>query len=185
MMLRRSLAFAFLMLAGMPSAAYAHKLKVFAIVADQEVQGYAFFIGGGRAAHANWSASAGGNPLVSGHTDDQGRFAFATPASVADTVVTVNTGEGHVASSSLPASQFLGMADPSPADDAPGVPASGNRAQNQSALVEAAVQRQVAPLMERIEEMDSRLSFTDIVSGTCLILGLGGMALWAMGRRRA
>ena len=81
--LRRLLLFVpFLMLAGMPSAAYAHKLKVFATVEDQQVHGYAFFIGGGRAAHANWQASAGGNPLVAGHTDDQGRFAFAAPVPV-------------------------------------------------------------------------------------------------------
>ena len=184
--LRRLLLFVpFLMLAGMPSAAYAHKLKVFAIVEDQQVHGYAFFIGGGRAAHANWQASAGGNPLVAGHTDDQGRFAFAAPVPVADTVVTVNTGEGHMASSGLPASRFLGIADPAAADDPSAGPASGSPGRNEAALIEAAVQRQVAPLMERIEQMDSRLSLTDIVSGMCLILGLGGIALWVTGRRRA
>jgi nickel transport protein len=54
-----------------------------------------------------------------------------------------------------------------------------------AALIAAAVQRQIAPLMARIEQMDSRLRLTDVVSGICLILGLGGIALRARGRRRA
>jgi nickel transport protein len=51
-------------------------------------------------------------------------------------------------------------------------------------LVEAAVQRQVAPLLERIEMMDDRLRFTDVMSGIFLIIGLAGIGLWARGRRR-
>lgn len=38
--------------------------------------------------------------------------------------------------------------------------------------------------MEQIDRMESRLRFTDMVSGVFLILGLAGMALWAKGRRR-
>lgn len=53
-----------------------------------------------------------------------------------------------------------------------------------AALVEAAVAREVAPLLERIEAMDARLRFADILSGVFLILGLAGMGLWATGRRR-
>ena len=50
-------------------------------------------------------------------------------------------------------------------------------------LVEAAVQRQVEPLLERIEAMDSRLRYTDMMSGLFLIAGLAGMVLWALGRK--
>lgn len=52
-----------------------------------------------------------------------------------------------------------------------------------AALVEAAVERQVGPLLERIEVMDARMRFTDIVAGLCLIFGLAGIGLWARGRR--
>ncbi|MFT3689416.1 cobalamin biosynthesis protein CbiL [Paenirhodobacter sp.] len=50
-------------------------------------------------------------------------------------------------------------------------------------LVEAAVQRQVAPLLERIEQMDARMRVTDVVSGLFLIIGLAGAALYLRGRR--
>ncbi|WP_246161855.1 hypothetical protein [Segnochrobactrum spirostomi] len=50
--------------------------------------------------------------------------------------------------------------------------------------MDAAVQRQIEPLMEQIEAMDSRLRFTDVISGLFLILGLAGMGLWANGRRK-
>ena len=52
-----------------------------------------------------------------------------------------------------------------------------------AALVESAVQRQVEPLLERIEQMDNRLRFTDIMSGIFLIIGLAGIGLWARGRK--
>ena len=43
---------------------------------------------------------------------------------------------------------------------------------------------ELKPLMEQIDRMESRLRFTDMVSGVFLILGLAGMGLWARGRRR-
>jgi nickel transport protein len=175
----------FLAVAGMPSVAYAHKLKVFAAVEDKQVHGYAFFIGGGRAADAAWKATTQGSLLASGRTDEEGRFAFAAPPRAADTLVTVDTGEGHVSSTTLPASRFgapattTASALPAPQSASPDMAKPAD-----AAIVEAAVQRQIAPLLERIEQMDSRLRLTDVISGTCLILGLGGMALWARGKRR-
>lgn len=163
--------------------AQAHKLKVFATVEGGQVKGYGFFIGGGRAAEAVWTAKdPAGAALASGTTDGEGRFAFPAPQPPVDATVTVDTREGHVASVTLPAARF-GGATPVPAravDEPAPVAAADARL---DAVVEAAVQRQVAPLMERIEQMDSRLRVADVMSGVFLILGLAGMALWAKGRR--
>ncbi|SNS90528.1 nickel transport protein [[Luteovulum] sphaeroides subsp. megalophilum] len=52
------------------------------------------------------------------------------------------------------------------------------------AIVSQAVEAEVAPLLERIEQMDARMRVTDIVSGLFLIFGGAGIALWARGRRR-
>lgn len=165
--------------------AQAHKLKVFATVEGGEVTGYAFFIGGGRAAGAAWTAKdPAGTTLASGTTDGEGSFAFPVPQPPVDATMTVDTREGHVAAATLPASRFGGGAavSPPPADGAaPAVEAEGEA--RLAALVEAAVQRQVTPLMERIEQMDDRLRLADVMSGIFLILGLAGMALWAKGRR--
>jgi nickel transport protein len=164
--------------------AQAHKLKVFATVEGGEVKGYAFFIGGGRAAQTAWVArDAAGAPFASGTTDGEGRFAFPAPQPPTDATVTVDTREGHVASMTLPASRFGGRAVAA----APALPTDGSTTIDPdarlAALVEAAVQRQVAPLLERIEQLDSRLRYADILSGIFLILGLAGIGLWARGRR--
>ena len=164
--------------------AQAHKLKVFATVEGGEVTGYAFFIGGGRAAGAVWTAKdPAGTALASGTTDGEGRFAFPVPQPPVDATVTVDTREGHVAAAILPASRFGGAAAPLPPVDGPAPAVEAEGEARLAALVEAAVQRQVTPLMERIEQMDDRLRLADVMSGIFLILGLAGMALWAKGQR--
>lgn len=164
--------------------AQAHKLKVFATVEGGEVTGYAFFIGGGRAAGAVWTAkNPAGTALASGTTDGEGRFAFSVPQPPVDATVTVDTREGHVAAATLPASRFGGATAPLPPVDGPAAVREAQGDARLAALVEAAVQRQVTPLMERIEQMDDRLRLADVMSGIFLILGLAGMALWAKGRR--
>lgn len=173
--------------------AQAHKLKVFATVEGGEARGYAFFIGGGRAMQTPWTAKdASGSPIAEGTTDGEGRFAFPAPQPPVDVTVTVDTREGHIASATLAAARFAGGAATTAASvpvvsgavpaDAPAAPRVTD--ERLAALVEAAVQRQVEPLMEQVEQMDSRLRLTDITSGVFLILGLAGMGLWASGRRR-
>lgn len=191
--MKRLAAALLLFLLAFAAPAQAHKLKVFATVAGDSIAGYAFFIGGGRPQGTPWVAKDGaGSTVASGTTDAEGRFAFALPAATAgDVTVTVDTREGHIASATLTAARLAGGAAPSPSlaaatgSPAPDSPASAVAdTRPLDAIVEAAVQRQVEPLLERIEELDARLRVTDIVSGVFLILGLAGMALWARGRRK-
>lgn len=160
------------------SPALAHKLKVFATVEGHTVSGYAFFIGGGRPDGGAWTArDAAGRILGQGTTDQEGRFAFDLPASASDITVTVDAHDAHVASATLGAER---VAHP------PNVPATAEpdpAGERLPAQVEAAVQRQVAPLLERIEQMDARLRYVDMLSGVFLIAGLAGMLMWARGRR--
>ncbi|MCK0206623.1 cobalamin biosynthesis protein CbiL [Starkeya koreensis] len=183
-MRRRAAALLFLIF-GLAVPAQAHKLKVFATVEGTSVAGYAFFIGGGRPHGTPWTAKDSSGEIAGGTTDAEGRFAFTLPPAGAagDVTVTVDTREGHIASATLSAARLGGSAAPATAmavRTAAPTPATTDI----TAAVEAAVQRQVEPLLERIEELDARLRVTDIVSGIFLILGLGGMALWARGRRR-
>ncbi len=174
--------------------AAAHKLKVFAIVSGDAITGYAFFIGGGRARGVPWVADDGGGRIASGETDGEGGFSLEPPQPVtSDITVTVDTREGHIASAVIAASRLgvrtgsVPLASPSEGADTPETPGGAVAAVAPGAdadMVEAAVQRQVAPLLERIEMMDDRLRFTDVMSGIFLIVGLAGIGLWARSRRR-
>lgn len=182
MILRRVLILLCALLLAGPAAA--HSLRVFARVEGGQVSGYGFFIGGGRPQGVDWQAQMGPETIARGQTDARGSFGFPAPATVTgDVVVTVNTGEGHIASTTLKPERFGGAPMPAAAVIEPAMAPDGTGAALSRADVEAAVAAQVAPLMERIEQMDARMRLTDLLSGVFLILGLAGMALWARGRR--
>ena len=156
--------------------AAAHALRVFAAVEGDRVAGYGFFIGGGRPAGAHWTARQGDTLLAEGVTDAGGGFAFAAPGSGdAPVTVTIDAGDGHAAVATLAGDRFVaGGTAAAPAAAATATPE----------MIEAAVARQVAPLLERIEVMDARMRLTDLVAGLCLIGGIAGMGLWLKDRRR-
>lgn len=183
-----------LVLAGLllPVPALAHRLKVFAAVEDGAIEGYGFFIGGGRPMAALVEiADATGAVQFHGTTDGEGRFRWVVPAP-ADYTVTVNAQDGHIARVSLPAARFGGTGEASlaaaiPTSGQPGPPpgtVATPHDPNLAPLIEAAVQHQIEPLLERIEEMDSRLRLTDIMSGVFLILGAAGGLSAFMARRK-
>lgn len=170
------------------SPASAHKLKVFATVEGQTVRGYAFFIGGGRPEGSPWVAKeAAGTVIASGTTDAEGRFAFALPAAIAsDVTVTVDTQEAHIASATLAANRLAGAPSLVPPAAAPAAGAADVAVDDArlAALIAGAVQKEIEPLLERLEAMDARLRYTDMISGVFLIIGLVGIGLWARERRR-
>lgn len=171
-----------------PGPALAHKLKLFVTVEGAEISGYAFFIGGGRPRGAAWRVEdAAGKPLQEGITDDEGAFRWLTPVP-ADYIVVVDAGDGHGATATVPAARFAGIPAVAAPAGAQGAPDSGSStvpADRVEALVALAVQREIAPLLARIEEMDSRLRLTDLITGVFLIFGAAGGLLWLSGRRSA
>ena len=175
----RRLAILLLVLA-LPQAALAHKLRVFAAVEDGAVTGYAFFVGGGRPQDVPWQITdATGAVLAEGRTDDAGVYRW-TPPAPQDLTVTVNAEDGHFASATVTAARFGGQEAPPVAQ--PETPAVTAPAPDDEAVA-AAVRREMLPLLERIEEMDNRLRFTDVISGVFLIQGAAGGILWLRGRK--
>lgn len=172
--------------------AAAHGLRVFATVEGSEIVGYGFFVGGGRPKDVAWSAAMAGREVARGRTDDEGRFAFATPSPVEGPVtVTLDAGDGHVAAREIGPERFGAAPAPEPPagaaalpEDPPtDAPATPPPAAVTEAMIRTAVAREVAPLLERIEEMDARIRVADVVAGLCAIFGLAGVALWARAPR--
>ena len=183
----------------MTQPALAHRLRLYAHVEDSAVVGFAFFVGGGRARDAEISfRDASGRNLHVGRTDHEGAFAF-TPPQPQDVVIIVNSGDGHAAETSLPLERFTARATPEAAHEAGPVAQAEAGAPSQTGAVstlrpadlalierkvEAAVARQIAPLLEAYALAEGRVRFNDLMGGIGMIVGLAGAALWASRRRR-
>lgn len=188
---------AILLLVGMTAMAgatpaFAHKLKVFATAIGASVEGRAYFVGGGAAigAPVTLTDSAGGIAATATTQPPDGSFAFALPYRD-DFIVGIDAQDGHVADFALqadrlaetlpaaphatPASAAELISEP-PSASVTAVPSVGGEA------IEAAVARQVAPLTDQIDEMQSSIGLRDVLGGVGYVLGIFG--LWALLARR-
>ena len=101
--LRSTPALVVLILFVMGGAAEAHKLKVFATVTGAVIDGYAYFSPGGRANTVSVTlATNDGVVQAKAITDAEGNFRFEATRRV-DYVITVDAGDGHVASTTIAA----------------------------------------------------------------------------------
>ncbi|MBL8572602.1 MAG: cobalamin biosynthesis protein CbiM [Hyphomicrobiaceae bacterium] len=198
------LVFALLALLAVAIPAQAHRLKLFATVEAGNVSGYAFFVGGGRAAGVRLTIrDRDGHLLHGGETDADGGFRFAPDRPIA-LVIAVESGDGHIAETSVDAERFgaganppllaatlstvVPEAAPAPAAESPPLDLSAAAEARIAALVEAATARAVAaqirPLLEAHAASEGRARFNDIVGGIGMIVGLCGLAAWGFSRRR-
>jgi nickel transport protein len=133
-----------------------------------------------------------GKELLTGKTDDQGKFSFKIPAEAAtqkmDLNIVVEAAMGHRGSWLLKAGSYLSGATPgkaaAPAPASPAAPAAPQtkaanvEQQALEAAVNKALERQLAPIKEMLTELTiHRTSLQDILGGIGYILGLFG--LWA------
>lgn len=183
-----------LLLAGFSSPAAAHRLKLFATLENGVVSGYAFFVGSGRAHGAAIAVTdESGKEVARLVTDDEGAYSWKPPAPQTYKLE-ANTGDGHIADAVIDRSRFGGADETAasadaPAADAPAAPAAAapaaavTQAQIERA-VDAAVARQIRPLLEAYDAAEGRTRFNDIMGGVGMIVGLAGVALWASSRRK-
>lgn len=169
----RLLAAAFL-LAGLTAAgpAWAHKMKVFAVIEGDAIVGSAYFSPGGRVQDAEAVLSVGGEEVARTRTGTDGEFRFALtrpgPYRIA-----VDGGDGHAA--------FFTVADGAP----PAAPASLSApAAIGEAALEQALARQIRPLREQIDAYEEKIRLHDILGGLGVIAGLAGVAFGLSERRK-
>lgn len=126
----------------------------------------------------------GDNEIAAGQACADGGFALAVLLPTAKEVsIIVDTREGRVANVRFGPEQVGGGAGATPGETAPAsLPA--DMAVSVASPVEAAIERQMTPLLERADEMDSRRRLSDLISSLFLVFGMVGMGFWVLERRK-
>lgn len=170
--------------------ASAHLLKVFAWAEGNEIHGYAYTAGGGRAPGARITVHGPDDAtLATLQPDGKGEFHYVTEDRGPHRIV-ADSGDGHRASWTVSAAE-LGAADsggaaaPGEAGDAPDEPQARPATSDHrlAALVERAVARQVGPLRAELQAHAERARLGDVVGGIGFIFGIAGVVLWWRSRR--
>lgn len=181
-------------------AALAHKVTVFAWVEGGTVHTESKFSGGRPAKGALIEVyDAAGDKLLEGRTDDRGYFTFQPPRAEALQVVLV-AGTGHRNEWRVAAEEFTGTAAPQSATD----PSASSQVKTPDAsivdhasetvsvsmselqgLIEAALDKKLAPIERRLGTWSDGPSLTDIIGGIGYIIGLVGLAAYLQSRRKS
>ena len=201
----------FLLLALMSQPALAHKLKVFAQTEGDWIRGRAYFVGGAGAGGARVEVQdSEGRVLAELTPADDGSFAYRALAPVEHRLV-ARTGDGHRTQWTIAGETLRGAlappTNPNPPDPsdisepssarpqpladtlAPQFPLDHDSVAPQAfdpaliGSIEQALARQTHPLAERLNALEERVRFQDVLGGIGYILGLTGLALWWRCRR--
>lgn len=196
-----------LLLLGMPTRAWAHKVNVFAYVEGDQVVVEAYFPDGRKCRDSTVEVfDSQGNRVLTGKTDAEGHFAFRPPVRT-DLLIRLIASMGHQAEYTVSAAELSGVeplpSKPEAPPSAPGAEAesstgsdsakaaessqSGPGAVDLSALEQAidrAVARQILPLRRTIEEERDRRRFLDIVGGIGYIVGVMGLVAYLHSKRQ-
>lgn len=160
----RLLAFLALVLAANP--AYAHKLKLFVSQDGTQISGKVYFAGGGAAIDvAGTVTDSQGHVVATLRTDAEGRF-HVTDAAALPLHIRFESADGHMAETTL---GDVAAPDSAPVTANPGM--------------EAAIARQLVPLREQLDRMETRARLSDIIGGVGVIIGLFGAYAWIAARR--
>ena len=179
-----------------PAAAWAHNVNVFAFVEGETVVAECYFSDGAKCRDSTIEVfDKRGKKFAEGKTDEEGRFSFRPPVRT-DLVIRLTASMGHQAEYTVPASDLpeglpaalqtahnqaaarpAGLAKESRAQEA-AVPADIER------IIDKALARQLAPILRALEESRRARRFSDIVGGIGYIVGMMGLALYFLSRRR-
>lgn len=192
------------------SAAYAHKVQMFAYAEGDQVFVEGYFADGKKAMKSEVVVyDTSGAELLRGKTSDEGQFNFKAPKKT-DLRIVVDAGMGHKTEYTLPAGEIHTAGDNKTAgaaarsgskegksktvkdekgkEDKVGVGQTSRLDEAQlEAVIEKAVERSVGeaikPLVRSFTEMQQKNQLTTIIGGIGYILGLMGIVLYFKSRR--
>ncbi len=169
---------------------YAHKLNVFAAWEGDQVTGYAYFPGGGRAAAVEVTVTADdGRELAVLRTDTDGVFTYR-PDIAGGLKFTVQSVDGHRAVYTVAADpRAAAVAEAPPADKTNAVnPLLPDTAPPPAATLTATVvadliSREIRPLREEVAAYRSEVRLHDVIGGLGYITGLAGLVMYMKAKK--
>lgn len=163
-----------------PSAAWAHKFKLFATVQGHEAVGYGYFSGGERARSVPVlllsvpDNGSDGQEVARTTTSEDGEFRL--PLVQPGHYRLQATIDGHRAEFALAFQVGDGVAPVTPA--ASGAASGTVDAQALADVVERVVERQIAPLREQLDAYENTVRLHDALGGVGWLVGLCGLWAW-------
>jgi len=174
------------------SPAHAHRVNVFCWVEGKTIHCQSSFAGGNPVQNGELSVrTQSGETLVSGKTDNQGKFSFSAPdADQGDLRVTVQAGMGHKGAWPIKSGEYIPENGKSsghktqagkekPKKSMPAEAFSTANTDGLKAVVQNALQKELAPVKKELARLrQDRITLQDVLSGLGYILGLMGIALY-------
>jgi len=186
--------------------AWAHKVMIFAWVEGDTVYTQSKFSGGKRAKNATVVVyDEEGNQLLEGKTDEKGEFSFKVPERT-DLKIVLKASMGHLAEWTIPVEEMTPVFDEvegsppevglrlSPkeatlstksktAEEPPA--AVGLSRQEAKALIDESLDRKLAPIVKMLADQVGRgPTVSEVLGGIGYIIGLAGVALYFLSRRK-
>jgi nickel transport protein len=167
----------------------AHKVTIFAWVEGDRVFTESKFSGGRKATRAKVAVfDQEGTQLLEGTTDEKGGFSFRIPK-LTDLRIVLNAGTGHRAEWTITESEIrqAGYQEETQEVATPRK-VSGNLGLGKheiQELIDESLDRRLTPIVKMLAELQTKgPSMTEVIGGIGYIVGLMGVALYFLSRRK-
>jgi nickel transport protein len=176
-------------LVSISAPAFAHKVTIFAWVEGDRVFTESKFSGGRRATSAEVAVfDRGGTQLLEGTTDGKGEFSFRIPK-LTDLRIVLNAGTGHRAEWTITESEIR-QAGYQEGIQEVATPRRESvdrdlRVEEIQELIDESLDRRLTPIVKMLADLQTKgPSTTEVIGGIGYIVGLMGLALYFLSRRK-
>ncbi|NOZ63645.1 MAG: hypothetical protein GXO71_01640 [Caldiserica bacterium] len=163
------------------SSLFAHRVNVFAYKEGGKICLEGYFSDGTPARNSKIEVyNPEGKKILEGKTDEKGEFSFPIPGEKGNLKIVLLASMGHRGETSI----SVGGNVPVPAGEGKKIDAGKLGDRDIERMVEGAVEKAMKPVIKMIEEENRRVRLTDILGGIGYILGLAGVALYFLSKRK-
>ena len=167
-----------------PTTVSAHGISVFAQTEGAAIVVEGSFHDGAKCKDCSIEAfDSQGQKIAEGKTDADGRYSFGIPAQT-DILIRLRDPVGHMAEYRVPATDLPDAPQPPQISGEIGEPPHVHDPAEVARALERVVARQLAPIRRELEESQRRRRFSDVIGGIGYIVGLMGLVLYFMSKRR-